>query len=438
MKKRYFAILLIAGAFFGGCGRPDAAPQVTSTEETAIDTPSDETVFNTETPANIPESSGVTQNSYGIAVSDRSDSSDFYSETDDSVCVLEASASYPYITIAGNSDVSDKINSAISAELDTFWTFEKENVTYADEDYKMSLNDAEYTFTPYSADFSYTLKRCDDRIISVVFNQYDYSGGAHGNSWSYGITFDAVSGNRLHLEGLSSDSSAFYQMLLSNLSTQASLPAYRNFVFEDFYADIENSLLKDSAAWYLDSSGLTFISNPYVLGSYAAGTFEFNIPYSDLDGLNKDYAYEGKYIRKLFPGISATCDLNGDQTPEELCYALSQDQASQTQFSLIINDTDYTDALSDLHLTDPWTGAYYLMDIDPEDSYVEIGISNYNYENSSGTCTHFFRYSTDRRLIYLGKIPGIYQEGQQIRYNSNGNLVLCDRNGEPSPARTSD
>lgn len=431
MKKRCFSLLLFAGLFLWGCGRPGSAQAVNSTEATDIDSPSQETVSHTETPADIPEASEVIQSSSGVTVNELSESSSFYSKTDGSVCVLEASASYPYITIAQNPAVSDRMNAAISSELDTFWNFEKENAVYADEDYQMSLGDAEYAFQPYSASFSFALKRCDDRIISIVFNQYDYSGGAHGNSWSYGITFDAVSGDRLHLEGLSGDSSGFYQTLLSNLNTQAALPAYKDFVFEDFYADIENSLLKDSDVWYLDSSGLTFLSNPYVLGPYAAGTFEFNIPYSELEGLKEAYAYEGKYICKLFPGISASCDLNGDQTPEDICYALSLDEVSQTQYSFTIDDTDDTSALDGLHLTNPWTGAYYLIDIDPEDSYVEIGISNHDDENSDDNGTHFFRYGTDRRLSYLGKIPAVYQEGQQIRYNSNGNLVLCDRDGEP-------
>ena len=98
---------------------------------------------------------------------------------------------------------------------------------------------------------------------------------------------------------------------------------------------------------------------------------------------------------------------------------------------LTINGTDFSRQLDDLHLTYPWTGAYYLIDVDSEDSYVEIAISNKNYDNPKGTCTHFFRYDTSGKLIYQGNVAGIFNEDMQVRYNSNGNLILCDRNGEP-------
>lgn len=112
-------------------------------------------------------------------------------------------------------------------------------------------------------------------------------------------------------------------MLVKNLNDQAVLPAYENFVFSDFASDIESSLLKDSASWYFDRSGLSFISNPYVLGSYAAGTFEFNIPYDQLTGLKSAYAYKGPYICKLFPGISVSHDVNGNGSADEICYSLN-------------------------------------------------------------------------------------------------------------------
>ncbi len=432
MKKQYFASFLAFSIFLSGCGAQGSSSLTDASAQMAEDT-SETLLTDTEAAVNDPTASDTTvATPYGISITDFSESSSFTAAEDASACVLEASASYPEITIDKNSGASDKINSAISAELDTFWNFEKENVRYAEEEYRMTLDDPDYTFEPYTADFSYEIKRCDDKVLSIVFCQYDYTGGAHGNSWSYGLSFDTATGERLHLEALSDDNTAFHQMLLNELNTQAALPAYENFVFDDFTADIEDSLLKDSASWYFDRSGLSFISNPYVLGSYAAGTFEFNIPYERLKGLKETYTYEGAYICKLFPGISAQHDINGDKTTDEVCYSLIVDEDfSDPNIMLTINGNDFPKELEDLHLTYPWTGAYYLMDVDSEDDFIEIAISNENYENQKGTCTHFFRYDASDRLVYQGNIPGVFNEDMQVRYNSNGNLILCNRNGDP-------
>ncbi len=353
-----------------------------------------------------------------------------YYAKDGKTPVLEVDISYPTISIPDRTEVSEKINAAIKSEVDTFWNFEKQNASYAREDYEMAADDTNYTFEPYTGSFSYTVKRCDKQIISIVFSQYDYTGGAHGNPWKYGVNFDASTGDRLQLEALSSDYTDFYNLLLTNLNHQAMLPAYQDYIFSDFAADVETALLKDSAAWYLDSSGITFISNPYVLGSYAAGTFEFNIPYSELKGLKEKYNYSGNYIRKLFPGISASFDINADGIEEEICYSIIKNEENEYTLSLTANSEDFSDELKKLHIAYPFTGAYYLVDIDPEDEYVEIAITDDNYDGNK-EFTHFFRYTKDKEISYLGNIPKIYHEGEIICYNSNGNLVLLNSDGSP-------
>lgn len=355
-------------------------------------------------------------NSFGITIQEQQDSSSFSSE-DNSQSLLDVSVSYPKITIANQESATEKINSAINAELNTFWTYQEENASYAKEEYNMSLDDSEYSFEPYTASLSYEMKRCDDKIISLVFTQDEYTGGAHGNHWSYGLTFDTASGEKLTLNTLSDNDSDFYHMLLDDLTRQVSLPAYKDYIFEDFSSDIESVLLQDSAAWYLDRSGMSFISNPYVLGPYAAGTFEFNIPYEQLSGLKKNYAYDGAYVRKLFPGISAQYDINGDQKPDDICYAINfTENMSDFALSLTVNGTDFSKVLKKLDFSYPSTKVYYLLDTDPQDDFVEIAISNEDYENMALTCTYLFRYERNQTLTYLGNMEGLYEEGQEISF----------------------
>ncbi len=426
MRKPYWLIpISIITLALSGCSpKNNASINANAAEKISPeDTEAAETTADFETK----EEPRTITNQHNISVTDISSNGTYYAK-DGKTPVLEVDISYPTISIPDRTEVSEKINAAIKSEVDTFWNFEKQNASYAREDYEMAADDTNYTFEPYTGSFSYTVKRCDKQIISIVFSQYDYTGGAHGNPWKYGVNFDASTGDRLQLEALSSDYTDFYNLLLTNLNHQAMLPAYQDYIFSDFAADVETALLKDSAAWYLDSSGITFISNPYVLGSYAAGTFEFNIPYSELKGLKEKYNYSGNYIRKLFPGISASFDINADGIEEEICYSIIKNE--ENDYTLTANSEDFSDELKKLHIAYPFTGAYYLVDIDPEDEYVEIAITDDNYDGNK-EFTHFFRYAKDKEISYLGNIPKIYHEGEIICYNSNGNLVLLNSDGSP-------
>lgn len=428
MRKPYWLLSIsVLALALSGCSPSDPASINASAAEkiTPEETEEPETTAELETK----DQPRTIVNQHNISVTDLSSNGTYYAN-DGKTPVLEVDVAYPTISIPDREDVSEKINSAIKSEVETFWNFENQNASYAREDYDMAADDTNYSFEPYTGSFSYTVKRCDTQIISIVFSQYDYTGGAHGNPWQYGVTFDAATGNRLQLEGLSDDYTAFYDVLLTDLNHQAMLPAYQDYIFSDFATDVETALLKDSAAWYLDSSGITFISNPYVLGSYAAGTFEFNIPYSDLKGLKDAYSYRENYIRKLFPGISASYDINNDGTEEEVCYSVTKDEENDHTLSLTVNDQDFSQELKKLHIAYPFTGAYYLVDIDPEDGYVEIAITDDNFDGNK-EFTHFFRYTKEKTISYLGNIPKIYHEGEIICYNSNGNLVLLNSDGSP-------
>ena len=426
MKKQAIVYLLTFITLMTGCGLENNSDSLNDSEN------STETIVeNTENTENTDTESIISNKTNDkITIDDEKETPSYYAKNDDSVEILKISAVYPVITIDGNTTASKKINDSIKSEMDTFRNFEKENAKEAEELYQMSL-DSMTEFFPYSAEFSYTLKRCDNRVISIVFHQNDYTGGAHGNYWSYGVTFDAKTGERLYLESLTTDYAAFYQMLLDKLAAQADLPAYQNYLYDGQTVDVDHTLLNDSASWYFDRSGISFISNPYVLGPYVSGIFEFNIPYEELPGLKESYAYEKTYIRKLFPGVSVKHDINGDGAADEICYSILSDENFENAMpSLIINEKDFSSEFNNLHLSYLYTGAYYLIDINPDDTYIELAISSEDTESFEKSCTHFFRYDSSNQLVYLGNLDGIFSEDMQVSYNSNGNLILFDRKGD--------
>lgn len=424
MQKRFLTLLLTTVLCAAGCASSDDTIP-TIKEDTPEQVPETET--STER-AVLPE----TADTPGIRIDTLTDSASYYASEDPGDCVLNVSASYPKVTIAGNPDASDKINDTILQELHTFLAFEKENAGYAEENRKSILEIEGVPPEPYTASLSYEIKRCDEKIVSFVMTQYDFTGGAHGNSWSYGMTFDTAAGTRIYLSALYDSTDSFFKMLSDELAGQAALAAYEKYIDKNIAVDLGEAFLGDSPCWYLDRSGLSFISNPYVLGPYAAGTFEFNIPYDKLDGLKPKYTYEGSYIRKIFPGISVRHDMNKDGVTDEICYSVAFDENfSNPKPVLTVNGADCSDAFESLYLTGPASNAYYLIDVDPLDPFTEIAIADQNPENPDADSTHFFRYNNDKQLIYQGKIPGVFNESMKVCYNSNGNLYLCTPDDTP-------
>lgn len=422
MKMRYFSCLIFLIFFASGCASKD--PYLKADNPISVLDGTESITGRDVLPDTEAAGSSITAAS-GITVTPQTDSASYYATDNPSVCVLTATAAYPKITIPGNTDASQRINDAISQELQTFLAFEKENASYAEENRRIFLENEGQEPEPYTADFSYQLKRCDSQVISAVFSQSDFTGGAHPNYWSYGMTFDTATGERIYLSALSDSTDSFLQALAGDLALQAALAAYEPYIDKNMAVDIEEAFLKNSACWYLDRSGLSFISNPYVLGPYASGTFEFNIPYKNLIGLKERYAYTGTYIQKIFPGISVQHDLNSNGTTDETCYSVAADEdGSNPRPSLTVNGTDFSAEFDKLYMTGPLADAYYLIDVDPDDPYVEIAVTNQNEENPDGTCTHFFRYTVDKKLLYQGKVPGILNETMQVCYNANGNLML--------------
>ena len=123
----------------------------------------------------------------------------------------------------------------------------------------------------YTYDVSYRIPRADLDYISVVFESYVYSGGAHGLeqlfSYNYDVKNDAV-------------------IPLANLATK---PGYETAVinkinemnseFSDMFGGPEN-LDELQYQFYMTPSEFVMYLNPYEYAPYAAGIREFSMSYS--------------------------------------------------------------------------------------------------------------------------------------------------------------
>lgn len=113
-----------------------------------------------------------------------------------------------------------------------------------------------------------------DSIISVRFDTGDYTGGAHGLPYIFGMNFDRASGRELTLD----DALALTGRTLTQIATEAKTKLTTQ--LGDDILDITgaDARTENYAAFYITKKDVVFIFQPYQVAPYAAGAPEVAIP----------------------------------------------------------------------------------------------------------------------------------------------------------------
>lgn len=437
-KSALCAIIMGAALCFSACGaNADETPaaDATATENAAADTaqeqgtdaPEESTGESAkeEVPAESVSETDITVSDTDSPVSITMKTADAVElTTEDGTVYYTISCSYPVVSIEGNDAAAEKINADISSRVDNHYSGVTSNAESAKEDFEYMLADAGEGNTPgpYTADLSFTAIRADGNVVSFTEDGYDYMGGAHGSPSTIGVNYDTKTGELIAFTDLSDDPDTFHADTLAYNQELAQNEYYSSQMFST--DDITNGTLEDTLyaddVWYLSPSGLVFMSAPYALAPYAAGTLEFTVPYSDLDGMgfNDAYAYTGRQIVKLLEGNPYSTDLNGDGSEDSADYSTEylDDGSYNVLTHLIVNGTDYAqDGTDDVkeQLTDPTSSQPYVYDLDVNDDYVELAAVFEEWVFSDDASdpvvnrySRLFRYTADGSLIYLGQVDG--------------------------------
>ena len=201
------------------------------------------------------------------------------------------------------------------------------------------------------------VERIDSCVLSLVYNTYTFTGGAHGTYAELAYNFDTESGERITLDTLSADPdglAAFLREYITKLYTDDADGYYSARVYEDLSVDAENNPIADlvrDGVLYFNNEGMVFFAQPYEIGPYASGIIEFTVPYADLTGVIYDKylpaehdaapgALEVKAQSDVADGSIEIIDkVTVDVTGEALCI-----QAVGTVYDIRLSEVDYTNA----------------------------------------------------------------------------------------------
>ena len=137
--------------------------------------------------------------------------------TYDNTVMVSLKISLPEVTIENNRAAQNRINTYFVHETNRFYNqVAAEFFNSAVEDY-IYRTQMGYPFMPYEAVLNYTAALNEGCHLSMFFDQYVFTGGAHGNTLRFSETWDLRTGRRLRLRDLFYPQESYRRKLLTEI-----------------------------------------------------------------------------------------------------------------------------------------------------------------------------------------------------------------------------
>ena len=421
MRKKLAVLLTLALMMVVGCqkeGTEDKTEALESvvTEGSVVINDTEETTEQEENAtAEAQTEEAVDENKVSITFDGKNE--DRYNEN--GALILYVYYIHPVVSVAGNEEAGNMITAEFDSDEEMFYI----NCESMETEAALAFEDGLMEDMPaYANEVRFEEKRVDNKVASFVKSQYSNTGGVHGNNYASGWNFDVETGKRLTLADIAEDKEAFMEGIREYVLALCESDAYKNRLLPGYEESIDFVLQDD--LWYFDGEGITFISNPYELSAYAEGTLYFTIPYTELQGLKDEYAYDGGFQKSVALGESIRLDLDGDGTMDDLTFDVKESSDYVYVPTLTINGADYSGVFEEnqCYFACPYE-KYVIMDIDEADNYLEIAVQDYGM--SDDPMTAFFRYDGNA-VIYMGyvndRVSDLY-----IVNDGNGKLYARER-----------
>ena len=158
-----------------------------------------------------------------------------------------------------------------------------------------------YGMLPFGFYRKICVLRSDKAVFSLIIEDTEWLGGFHPNYYSYGVSFDPLTGQRLRLADVVTDYDRIYELVLEQLASEEYIDedgccvlaeGYEEIVKQEFYPQEPGG---EQIKWWLDTEGLTVSFDTYELASYAEGNQVLNFSFEKYEDLVKpQYIYHGE------------------------------------------------------------------------------------------------------------------------------------------------
>ncbi|MBL9114952.1 MAG: DUF3298 domain-containing protein [Verrucomicrobiaceae bacterium] len=141
--------------------------------------------------------------------------------------------------------------------------------------------DAEATYVDtYSEHFSVRMN--ESGFLTLENSNYGYSGGAHGHYGSQFAVLDTATMTVLKLTDIVSPEkiASWKSLAISALKKSRAVP--QDAPLSETGVTVEDYTPTPEDSWFLVPGGIGFYYEPYAIGSYAAGEYEFILPWKEI------------------------------------------------------------------------------------------------------------------------------------------------------------
>jgi len=197
----------------------------------------------------------------------------------------------PIVSIEGNESASHAINDFTAYLEEEHYTGMQGDVfsgfgyygmlEQAEDNYRYVHDSGAELPIEFSSSRAVDVLRADSSVLSLVYNDYIYTGGESGISVDKAFVFNTENGQRMSFDQLSDDSEALRTFVSEFVAGEiANDPELSTLAVEIPFSE----LLREES-WYLSGQGLVILSAYTEFGSDKQGSLSFVIPYSELSGL---------------------------------------------------------------------------------------------------------------------------------------------------------
>lgn len=193
------------------------------------------------------------------------------------VLVLKYTINYPWFEDHLYSQQLTKINQQYATKAIAYQQYcEMSLYRSAVEEYEYSVKNG-FPIRAYEAVVDYTVTFNQDCTLSLYFDQYEFTGGAHGNTIRHSDTWDIHDAHGIPLAEIYPS----YKLYITNIISgeiAAQIKNGMNWYFDDYQKNVEQYFNPEN--FYLKPAGLVIYFQQYEIAPYASGIPEFTIPYS--------------------------------------------------------------------------------------------------------------------------------------------------------------
>lgn len=228
--------------------------------------------------------------------------------------------SEPVVTVSASSTASYRISSALASRLAKGGAQADEIFEQAEDEFKTLSEEERALFLPRSLTRTASVERGDGAVLSLLCVDYAYTGGSHGKGDYVGMCFNTMTGAKLALSDIFTDTGALGAKAAEAVEAQAAAMDESE-GFSGLREFVDSAL--EGGHWYLNNEGLALVASEGEIAPESSGSFTFVLPYAELEGLIKP-----EYVPVSAPeGASGAEDFELSNEPgSEPVYSITLDQ----------------------------------------------------------------------------------------------------------------